>query len=339
MIFVNEKEIIEMNRICEVLGIKYPIIQGPMTWITNAEMVAAISNAGGLGVLASNAGQTVANDDPKVVRERMCEEIRKTKALTDKPFGINYLLPVGSMSGDDTPDVYSEALLDAAVKEGVKVIIATGDYNEKILRRFKDLGMTVVFREGNPNIEHAKRAEEAGVVDIIVATGCDEGGGMPGGEVGTISIVPIFADAINLPLMAAGGIVDKRGVKAALALGAEGVFCGTVFIASEECPAHINAKQDIIDTESSELITYRAVPAYWRTTPNKLTKELKEKSEQGLSLMDMFMAMGGTGSLKKTQLDGDMEGGINSVNSAISLIKEIRPCKKIIEDMMDGIEF
>ena len=327
-----------MNRICKILGIKYPVVQAPMTWITSAEMVAAVCNAGGMGTLGTNAGQSTVCTEPDVVYERMCEEIRKTRALTDKPFALNYMLPVPGMEDDPSANMFSEAILKSAVDEKVPVIVAVGAYSERELKRLKELGKTVIFREETPSADNAKRAEALGV-DIIVATGFDEGGGVPGREIGTISIVPIIADAVNIPVMAAGGIVDNRGFKAALALDAEGVFCGTVFIASEESFASQTAKQDIVDSESFDLVFYRALPYYWRATPHALAKNLKVDSDKATSLPEMYRLMGGTSSLRISQLEGNLDEGINSTNTAISLIKAIRPCKDIIDDMVKGCEF
>ena len=327
-----------MNRICEILDIKYPIIQAPMTWITSAEMVAAVCNAGGMGTLGTNAGQEKICDDPEGVYQCMCEEIRKTHSLTDKNFALNYMLPVPGMEDDPSANMFSEAVLRAAVDENVKAIVAVGAYSEKELKRLKELGFIVIFREETPSIANAKKAEALGV-DIIVATGFDEGGGIPGKEIGTIAIVPMIADAVNIPVLAAGGIVENRGVKAVMALGAEGAFCGTVFIASNESFASDAAKQDIVDNESSDLIFYRALPYYWRATPHTLAKKLKIKSDEGTSLPEMYQMMGGTGSLRITQKEGNLEEGINSVNSAISLIKKIRPCKEIIQEMIQDVDF
>ncbi len=327
-----------MNRVNEILGTKYPVIQAPMTWITSAEMVAAVCNAGGMGTLGSNAGQKEVSSDPEVVYERMCAEIRKTKTLTDKPFAINFMLPVPGMEDDPSANKFSEAVLRAAIDEDVAAIVAVGAYSENVLKRLVDTGKIIIFREETPSVENAKKAEALGV-SIIVATGFDEGGGVPGREIGTIAIVPIIADAVNIPVLAAGGIVDHRGFDAALALGAEGVFCGTVFIASDECFASQEAKQDIVDHESFDLVFYRALPFYWRATPHALSQKLKVDSDKGTDLPTMYQLMGGTTSLRFSQLEGDLEKGINSTNTAISLIKSIRSCKEIIDEMVQNAKF
>ncbi len=326
-----------MNRITEILSIEYPIIQAPMAWITSAELVAAVSNAGGMGTLGANAGQTVPTKDPVETDERMCAQIRKTRALTDKPFAVNYMMPsTGQEGAAELSGVLAEATLNAICEENVQYVVAVGKMNAEAIMRLKELGLTVIYRALDPTIENAKQAEVAGA-DIIVATGFDEGGGMPSGSIGTFSIVPIIADSVSIPVMAAGGIVDNRGVKAALALGAEGVFTGTAFMVAEECVASDVCKQDIIDTESTDLLLYKALPGYWRATPHKLGLECYEKFEQGASVAEIAKMMKGTRGTKIAQLDGDLDDGINSVNSAISLIREIRTCKAIIDDMVKGL--
>lgn len=326
-----------MNRVCEILGIKYPVIQAPMAWITSAEMVAAVCNAGGFGIIGTNAGQKEAEADPQKVYEHTCEQIRKVKELTDKPFGVNYMLPVPGMEDDPSANAFSDYTLKAIVDCDVPVIVAVGACSEKAFAKINNLGKKIIYREMDPTPEGAQLAEKLGA-DIIVATGFDEGGGMPGREITTMSIVPIIADAVSVPVLAAGGIVDHRQFDAALALGAEGVFCGTAFIVSEECPASMAAKEDIINSTSFDLLLYKALPAYWRTTAHALSKDLKESSDAGADLVSQYQKMGGTISLRTSQLLGDLDTGINSVNSSVSLIKAIRPCKEIVEDLAQNFK-
>lgn len=328
-----------MNRITEILNIKYPIIQAPMAWITSAELVAAVSNAGGMGTLGANAGQTTVTADPVETGERMRAQIRKTRTLTEKPFAVNYMIPgTGEDGAAELSGVYSDAILKVLCEEEVKYVVAVGDINTEAIKHLKELGLTVIYRALDPTIENSKQAEALGV-DIIVATGFDEGGGMPSKSIGTFSIVPIIADSVSIPVMAAGGIVDNRGFKAALALGAEGAYVGTAFMVAEECVTSDICKQDIINTESTDLLLYKALPSYWRATPHKLGFECYEKSKQGAPVLEIAKMMMGTQGPKIAQLDGDLDGGINSVNSAISLIKEIRSCKAIIDEMVKGFEF
>ena len=310
-----------------------------MAWITSAKLVAAVCNAGGMGTLGTNAGQREVSEDPEIVYQRTCDEIRKTRTLTEKPFAVNYILPVPGLEDDPAANLFSLALLRAAKEEDVKIIVAVGAPYEKELRGLKEDGFTVVYRDDTPTIEGAQKAETYGA-DIIVSTGFDEGGAIPGKEIGTFAIVPIIADSVDVPVMAAGGIMEGRGFRATMELGAEGVFCGTSFITSEECWASDVAKQDIVDHESSDLILYRAFPSYWRSTPHALAKQLGEKSAQGTTpLAEMYGMMGGTGVLHVAQLEDRLDEGINTVNPAISLIKKVRPCEEIIQDLVGGSSF
>lgn len=318
-----------MNRVCQILNIKKPVVQAPMAWITSAELVAAVSNAGGLGTLGANAGQRSLTADAAETGRRMQEEIRKTRQLTDKPFAVNYQI---ADEEDPKNNIYSEAVLQAAYAEKVPCLVVSGLLNEKAIKRVKEMGFIVLYRSMMPTAEDARQAEDCGV-DIIIATGYDEGGALPDKAMGTFTIVPTIVDSVNIPVLAAGGIVERRGFNAALALGAEGVFAGTAFIASTECWASDAAKEDIIQTEATDLILFAASPFFWRATPHQLAKNCLEKSMSGISPDEVYSAMNGTQGLKVAQLDGDLENGINSVSTAISLIKEIRDCRTIINDM------
>lgn len=171
------------NRICNILGIKYPIVQAAMSWITDAKMIAAVSNAGGMGVLGPNAGQKVVVHDPIETGERMRDEIQKIKALTDNPFAVNIILP---NEGLEHKDLYSQSILKVAFEEDVKYFVSVGQVNKKIFKEIKDHGCILIHRELNPTPEAAKMAEEAGA-DIIIATGYDEGGVIPQRPIGTFS--------------------------------------------------------------------------------------------------------------------------------------------------------
>ena len=223
----------QSNRVARILGIEKPVVQGPLSWLTDARLVAAVGNAGGLGVLGPNAGLTAATavSTPEATAEKMREEIRKTKQLTEKPFGVN-LIPTAEN------DIWTPAILPVIKEEGVKVVVYTG-YGEGSLKpalfdELKAAGITIIYRDINPTPENSRRAEQAGA-DIIVATGFDEGGTLPGTALGTFTIVPLIVDAVQrVPVMAAGGITDARGARAVHALGAEGVFAGSVFISTIE---------------------------------------------------------------------------------------------------------
>jgi enoyl-[acyl-carrier protein] reductase II len=260
------------NRICQILGIEKPVIQGPLSWLTDARLVAAVSNAGGLGVLGPNAGLTAdtAVSTPEATAEKMREEIRKTKRLTEKPFGVN-LIPTA------VNDVWTGPILKVVKEEGVRAVVYTG-YGEgsiipALFNELKEAGIAIIYRDINPTPENTLLAEEMGA-DIIVATGFDEGGTLPATALGTFSIVPLIADAVkHVPVMAAGGITDNRTARAAHAL-AEGVFAGSVFISTEESRVPQGVKEKIVAANGLDLLLFRTVPHYYRSLPGKLAEKL-----------------------------------------------------------------
>lgn len=316
----------DSNRICSKLGIQYPIVQAAMNWITNADMVAAVSNAGGMGVLGPNAGQREPVDDPVEVGRRTGNEIRKIKAQTDHAFGVNLILPNEGMEGTD---LYSQAILKAIFEEGVTCIVTVGQVNRPLFKEIKKQGCILIHREKNPIPKGVKKAEDAGA-DIVIATGYDEGGVIPERAVGTFSVIPAIVDAVSIPVLATGGINDIRGVRAALALGAEGVYIGTRFIASNECPASPIAKQEIIRAKGAELLPLRP----YRSIANKAALAYWDLYKNGTSTEELSQRISKKGGLRPGMLEGNMEEGIISVNTAIDLIREIKSCDEIIRELM-----
>jgi NAD(P)H-dependent flavin oxidoreductase YrpB (nitropropane dioxygenase family) len=313
------------NRISKILNIEKPIVQGPMSWITNAELVAAVSNAGGLGILGPNAGQTSITTSPEITAERMRNEIIKTKNLTDKPFAVSLIV-----NGDLT---YTWPILEAVIEEKVPIVHVGGIFDDRIFTPLKEHDIKIIYRPITPTIENAKAAEEAGV-DIYVATGFDEGGTVPERIIGTFSIIPMIADAINIPLMAAGGIGDVRGVRAAFALGAEGIFAGSVFIPTKESPAADNVKQMIVDATAEDLLLFRTLPAYYRSLPTALANQLVEMDEQGASRQETANLMGGTSGMRIGMLEGNTKDGYISVGTGITPINAIRTVKEVVDSLM-----
>jgi len=319
------------NRVSDILGIKYPIIQGAMSWVTNAELIAAVCNAGGLGILGPHAGQSTNPKSFDDVFARLEKEIDKVKLLTDKPFAVPVL--ISDLSTVNT-------IADLLIEKDVKAVLVNGVDNldlQGIIKKFKAHDIKVIYRALNPTIENAKYAEEAGA-DILVATGFDEGGTVPDKVIGTFSIVPMIADAVSIPVMAAGGIADVRGVRAAFALGAEGVFAGTVFIATRESPAAENVKHLLVDHTASDLLLFRTNPAYYRSIPTPYSEELLAMDERGQSRDEIANKMYGEQGLKVGMLDGDLERGYITVGNGISYIKSIRSVKEVIEDLMQDFK-
>ncbi|NHC43497.1 2-nitropropane dioxygenase [Bacillus sp. MM2020_1] len=315
------------NRVCEILGIKYPIVQAAMNWITDANMVAAVSNAGGMGVLGHNAGPKMVGSKRINTEERIRNELLKIKSLTDKPFAVNIILPEEGMNDNS---FYVRTTLDKAFEEEVRYFVSVGKVNRKVFKEIKDRGGILIHRELNPTPEAAKKAEEAGA-DIIIATGYDEGGVIPQRSIGTFSIVPTIVDAVDIPVMATGGINDIRGVRAAFALGAEGVYVGTRFIVSEECPASYVTKQEIIRSKGADILL---VSSTQRSIPNKAAQEFGNLYRNGMPSDEVDKRISESGGVRFGMLEGKMDEGIVSVNTAIDLITEVKSCEAIVKELM-----
>ena len=317
------------NRVCQILKIAKPVIQGPLFWLTDAKLVAAVSEAGGLGVLGPHAGQNSLPKDDVEKAERMREEIRKVKDLTSKPFGINIF-----HSGQN-PDIQLQLMLKIVYEEKVPVAVVIDfgpDSAEDIITELKSHGITVVFRHISISPELARKAEKAGA-DIIVATGMDEGGTLPSHNIGTFSIVPLIVDSVKVPVMAAGGIADKRTFNAAFALGAEGVFCGTLFLAAKEARTAENVKEMMLKANATDIDFFRANPYYYRSIPTPLSKRLVKMDNELKTRDEISNEMHPMRNIKFGMLDGQVDVGYITVGLGVSMIHSIRSCKEIIDDI------
>ncbi|MCU8607381.1 NAD(P)H-dependent flavin oxidoreductase [Klebsiella pneumoniae] len=319
------------NRVARILGIEKPVVQGPLSWLTDARLVAAVGNAGGLGVLGPNAGLTAATAvSPEATAEKMREEIRKTKQLTEKPFGVN-LIPTAEN------DIWTPAILPVIKEEGVKVVVYTG-YGDGSLKpalfdELKAAGITIIYRDINPTPENSRRAEQAGA-DIIVATGFDEGGTLPGTALGTFTIVPLIVDAVQrVPVMAAGGITDARGARAVHALGAEGVFAGSVFISTIESRVPDSVKAKIVAANGLDLRLFRTLPDYYRALPGKLSDTLVAMDRAGASRTELAQAMGGLRGMRLGMLEGNTDEGYISVGAGIGNIHAITSVAEVVNQL------
>ena len=324
------------NRICEILNIEKPIVQGPLSWLTDARLVAAVSNAGGLGVLGPNAGLTAetAVTTPNATAEKMREEIRKVKALTDKPFAVN-LIP--------TPDndIWTPPMLSVIKEEGVPAVVYTG-YGEggiipSLFADIKQAGIKILYRDLNPTPQNTRLAEQVGA-DIIVATGFDEGGTLPAVALGTFSIVPLIVDATTLPVMACGGISDRRTAKASMALGAEGVYAGSLFLSTIESRMHDSVKERLVQANGLDLQLFRTMPAYYRSLSGKLADTLVQMDKNGASNEELGQVMGGLRGLRIGTLEGNSDDGYISLGAGIGAIHAVRSVADVIDELMLGIE-
>lgn len=294
--------------ICDILGIEYPILQGGMAWVATAELAAAVSNAGGLGIIgAGNApGDYVRN------------EIKKAKKLTDRPFGVNIMLL----------SPFVEEVIDIAYKERVPVLTTGAGNPGKYIARFKEIGTKII--PVIPSVALARKMEQEGV-DAVIAEGTESGGHV--GEQTTMALVPQVVDAVSIPVIAAGGIADGRGFVSALALGAQGVQMGTIFVCAEECTAHENYKQAIIKAgDRGTIVTGRATGHPVRIIKNKLAREF-EKLEKNNAAPEEYEKLG-VGRLKAAVVDGDSDFGSVMAGQIGGLIKNIMPAKDIVEEIL-----
>ena len=297
-----------MSELLEILGSKYPILQGGMANIATHELVAAVSNAGGFGILASGGWDA----------ERVRSEIQKTRELTNQPFGVNVML----MSP------HAEAISDMVIEENIKVV-TTGAGNPGIyLEKWHNAGIKVI--PVVPSVALAKRLERNGA-DALIVEGTEAGGHI--GEITTFTLVPQVCDAVNIPVIAAGGIADSRGFDAAIILGASGVQIGTVLLASHECPVHVNYKNKVVKAKDTDtVVTGRGTGAPVRVIKNKMSRRYLELTkEKDIDLEEMEKLT--LGSLRRAVYDGDMNGGSIMAGQSAGLVKEIRTCKEILDDI------
>jgi enoyl-[acyl-carrier protein] reductase II len=298
--------------ICDKLGIKYPIFQGGMAWASNYELASAVSNAGGLGIIG--AGQ--------MPPEFLVQEIRKAKENTDKPFGVNLILYL----------TYIEELVDAVIQEGVPVVTTGAGNAGPYIKKFHDAGIKVI--PVIPSSALAKRVEKAGA-DAVIAEGTESGGHI--GEITTMAIVPQVADAVNIPVIAAGGIADYRGFAAALCLGASGIQMGTRFLATKECHIHQNWKDMVVKASDRDtVVTGRPTGHPVRVLKNRLAKMFLELEEKCAPVSEYEKL--GTGKLKAASVDGDVEMGSLMSGQIAGLIKEEKTVKEVIEEIVSQTE-
>ncbi|MBQ6234820.1 MAG: nitronate monooxygenase [Clostridia bacterium] len=321
------------NRVCEILGIEKPIIQGPMNWLTDGKFVGAVSRAGGLGVLGFNAGQKKAVFTVEETIANMRREVAIVKSMTDKPFGIN----IGPT--DPAKDRFTLPMLDMMQEEGIHAAVwASMTFDEFWVKACHDRGIKIVYRAHTPTAEDTERAIQAGV-DIIVATGFDEGGTVPNKVVGTFSVVPMIVDAAKgrVPVMACGGIADERTAQAAFVLGAEGLFVGTAFLLSEESVAAANIKEMAVKADADDLLMYRTIPSFYRSLPGELPNKLLEMSKAGATEEEIYQAQHAYDGMRDGMLFGDLSMGYASFGLGISMIHAVEPVSVIMDRLMRGV--
>jgi enoyl-[acyl-carrier protein] reductase II len=302
------------TELCDLLGIEYPIIQGGMVWVSYNELCAAVSEAGGLGILAAGS----------MTPEELREEIRLVKAKTKKPFGIN--VPIAK------PD--SETLIEAAIEEGVHVISTSAGDPKRFTAMIHEAGLKVIHVSPSPTL--AVKAAEAGV-DAVAAEGIEAGGHDGFEEITTMALIPQVVDKLDIPVIAAGGIADSRGFIAALALGAKGVQIGTRFASTPEAMGHPRFKESILNAnDTGTVITGRHIGPT-RCIRNKLTEEIIEKEKSGISPQDLLKFIG-PGRSKRATTEGEVEEGTIYCGQIAGLISELKPAAEVVEEIIKGAE-
>lgn len=300
------------TKITELLGIKYPILQGGMAWIAESTLAAAVSNAGGAGIIAGGSAPA----------EYIREQIHRAKELTDKPFGINIMLM--SPNADD--------LAQLVIDEKIPFITTGAGNPGKYMEKWLEAGIKVI--PVVPSVALAKRMERSGAAAVI-AEGTESGGHI--GENTTMCLVPQVVDAVNIPVLAAGGIADGRGIAASFMLGAEGVQVGTRFLACEECQIHPTYKELVIGAKDTDsIVTGRMTGHPCRNVKTKFAKKLQSFEKDGGTPEEFEKIT--VGSLRKAVQDGNLEEGSFLCGAIAGMINEIKPAKDIIEEMFEQAE-
>lgn len=293
--------------ICKVLGIKYPIIQGAMAWISDADLVAAVSNAGGLGVLATG----------HLDGEGCRQEIRRLKEMTDKPYAVNVMLL----------SPFVEQIVEVICEEKVPIVTTGAGSPGKYMKKFKEAGVKVI--PVVPSVAMAKMMVKDGV-DALIAEGTESGGHV--GKTTTMALVPQVVDAVDVPVIAAGGIADGRGIAAAYMLGASGVQIGTRFLVAKECNVHPNYKAKIIKAKDIDTTTTGNSTGHpVRVIKNKMARAYEALEKKNASAEELEEL--GRGALKKAVVDGDVDNGSVMSGQIAGLVKKEQTCKEIIEEM------
>ena len=304
------------TRITEMFGIEYPIIQGALQWLSRAELVAAVSNAGGLGTISSLTFPTV---------KELRDEIRKTKSMTDKPFAINItMLPT-------IQPVNYEEYINAALEEGVNIIETSGRSPKPYMKLLKDAKVKIMHKV--PRVRNAKTVEHLGV-DAVTIVGFETAGHPGMDDVGSLVLIPRAVDAVRIPVIAAGGIGDARGFIAALALGAEGVLMGTRFMASKECNLPPKIRQWLVQAgETDTLMIERSIKNAARVMKTDFAQKVLEMEEKGATLEELLPMISGQRGKQALEED-DINAGVIVCGQVIGLIQEIPSVKEIIDGII-----
>lgn len=320
------------NRLCSLLGIEYPIIQAPMNWITGADLAAAVSNAGGLGTLGPNAGAKTITSDVAETGERLRQQIKKTKSLTKKPFAVNFPIGMEGLDGVGGRE-YSRKCVQVALEEGIAVAITSVGPPNVYTKLFKDAGVIVLHAVSTAG--QAVKAEQMGV-DAVICEGYEGGGHKAITEMATVTMIPMTADAVKIPIIAAGGIADARGLVVALALGADGVYMGTRFVATHECDAHPKVKQAIIEARDVATMSVKKWTVAGRDLKNAFTQKYAEMQESGAS-KEQLLRLLAEHTMYQALVQGDVEQGELPCGQNAAMVDAIVSAAEVVESIMQGV--
>ncbi len=306
------------TKITELLGIDYPIIGGTMMHLSRSDFVAAISDAGCLGILAS------ANYMDK---ESFRSAIRKIRNKTDRPFAVNLNMFPARKRLDN--NIY----IDVIIEEGVPIVETSGHKApEEYVDRLKSAGITLIHK--CVGVRYAKKAESLGV-DAVTVVGYENGGATGVLDVTTLCLVPRVVDNVSVPVIGGGGVADGRGLMAVLCLGAEGVIMGTRFLAAEECPLHHNVREKLLEaSELDTMLVLRSVGNTHRVWKNRAALITAEMEQKGATLQELFKVISGD-QARKMYFEGDPDAGLLACGQGIGLVKEIKPVKEIVSEILE----
>jgi NAD(P)H-dependent flavin oxidoreductase YrpB (nitropropane dioxygenase family) len=342
------------TRITHLLGIKYPIILAPMAWITDADLAAAVSQAGGLGTIGPNAGFKSVTTDVNETGERLRDQIRKCRKKTANPFAVNFVVGVPGWDRD-----YSNRCLEVGIKEKVPVAIVSQGSPAVYTQHLKDAGTKVIHVCST--VRHVQKAVRTGV-DAVVVSGTEGGGHSGFDQITTFCLVPQAAEAVNIPVIAGGGVVDGRGLMGALSLGAEGVYMGTRFMATRECPTHPNVKKAVLDATDTSTISVKHGSPVADEGQKRGSRGFVEERRGSVRMLindymkRIMMAKGGTLTFDEAlstgdtdansesnrtvsaYIHGDLDDNSITLGQGSGLIKDIPSCKELIERIIKEAE-
>ncbi len=309
------------TRLTRLLGIKYPIIQGGMMWLSNAELAAAVSNAGGLGIITTASFAS---------KEELRDELRRAKSLTDKPFGVNINL------GPTVRPVNTAHYIDVTIEEGIRIVETSGRSPEAYMEQLKQ-GEVKVIHKAPGRVKFAQTAEAIGC-DAVSIIGFECGGHPGPDDTSSLVLVRATVEAVKIPVVAGGGFADAAGLVAALALGAEGVIMGTRFMLTKECPAHPKLKERLLNaSETDTVVTQRSIGAPDRNLKTELALKVLEMEGKGATLEQLLTITRGENT-RRVYFEGDLNAGLADCGQVVGLIHDIPTVKEVIDRIVGGAE-